>query len=159
MKKILYAAGALACFSAGWLSNRTNRYHQLETCIMTDTLIIRDTVTIHAPVAVESRKLPARITTVHKDSVVSIPAVDSSAVMLPAVSLHYSGELYDAYISGVYPSLDSIKIHVPSSVITRTIAVPKKTKWHFGIGAGVAATPKGVHPYVGVGVTYSLFAF
>lgn len=157
MKKILYAAGILACFSAGWLLNRSNP--QVEACFLTDTLIIRDTVTIYAPVAVKSQKVNTRVVTVCKDSIECLPSGDSAAVSLPAVSLHYSGELYDAYISGVYPSLDSIKIHAPSSVITRTVAAPKKLRWHFGVGAGVATTPKGVHPYVGIGVTYSLFAF
>ncbi len=157
MKKILYAAGVLASFSAGWLLNRSGS--QIEPCFLTDTLIIRDTVTIHAPAAVKSQKLPSRVVAVHKDSVVADVSDDSAAVSLPAVSLHYSGELYDAYISGISPSLDSIKIHAPSSVITRAVAAPKRSKWHLGIGAGVAATPKGVQPYVGIGVSYSLFAF
>ncbi len=84
---------------------------------------------------------------------------DSSALMdegLPVVQREYGDSTYRAWVSGVDPRLDSIKVYPRREVVTIKYE-PKR--WHIGPTVGYGITPRGVQPYVGVSVTYSLISF
>ena len=80
---------------------------------------------------------------------VSEVVFDTIRIRLPIESKHYEGESYEAWVSGYEPSLDSISIY------NHTI-LPKQKRWSIGVQGGVGITPKGVQPYVGIGVAYKL---
>lgn len=150
MRKILLPVGLIATFAAGWFCHKPASV--LSTELQIDTLLIHDTVAIRSPRVVTERALPPRTIVIPGDTI-------HDTILLPAVSRHYSSGQYDAYISGIDPRLDSLFIHTPSTIITRTVTQPARSRWHLGVSAGAAVTPKGLQPYVGVGITYSLFAF
>lgn len=86
------------------------------------------------------------------DSVVRVDTI-TKEVIIPITQKVYKDSAYTAWVSGYRPSLDSIK--VTNSVVTRDVVRPAK-RWGVGIQGGVGITPKGVQPYVGVGVSYRI---
>ena len=72
----------------------------------------------------------------------------------------YVGKDYLAYVSGYEPSLDSIFVYPKTTTIRERIYKPPN-KWHIGItgGYGYSFKTKQATPYVGIGITYSLFSF
>lgn len=84
---------------------------------------------------------------------------DSAIVELPVVQRHYADSTYEAWISGpIDPRLDSVRVFSPTTIITKREWKPPK-RWHIGITAGYGYGSKGFQPYVGVGITYSIFSF
>ena len=86
----------------------------------------------------------------------------SVRVDIPIVQKRYSDSTYTAWVSGYDVRLDSIRVYTRREVVTisRTIKGGGKGGYkRFGvnIGLGVGITPKGVQPYVGVGIGYRLF--
>lgn len=81
---------------------------------------------------------------------------DSVQIELPIVQNVYEHEDYTAWVSGVYPRLDSIAVYPKREVVT--IKQPPN-RWHIGITAGYGYAAKGFQPYIGVGITYSIFSF
>lgn len=75
-------------------------------------------------------------------------------VPIPITQQKYEGTNYTAYVSGFHQQLDSIEVR--ERVITNTI-VKKRSRWNVGISAGYGITPKGLSPYIGVGVTWNIF--
>ena len=118
-----------------------------------DTIV--DTITVIKPIAVDSVITRYKWVNVErvKDTTivneVSEVVFDTVMVRLPIESKHYEGEDYEAWVSGYEPSLDSINIY------NRTI-LPKQKRWSIGVQGGVGITPRGVQPYVGIGVAYKL---
>lgn len=84
---------------------------------------------------------------------------DSALVELPMIQRHYADSTYEAWVSGpIDPQLDSIKVFRPTTIITRREWKPPK-RWHIGVTAGYGYGPKGFQPYIGVGLTYSIWSF
>ena len=136
------------------------RVQQMRSEIQTDTLLIRDTLRIAQPVARDSLVVRYVRVPVVRDSVQtdSVWVHDTLFVSLSITQKRYTDSLYTAWVSGYHPSLDSIYIHRPTIYIKTTEASPKREKrWQFGLQGGVGMTPKGVQPYVGVGVGYRIF--
>lgn len=87
---------------------------------------------------------------------------DSVAIELPVLQRHYRDSVYEAWVSGpVDPRLDSVYVFPRREYVTiRSVSPQTKPKrWHVGISAGYAATRRGLDPYIGIGVTYSLWSF
>lgn len=83
---------------------------------------------------------------------------DSEEVIIPITQKHYSDSTYEAWVSGFEPSLDSIKLY--QSTITNTIYKKEKDKrFSIGVTTGYGVTKEGLSPYIGIGVTYSIFKF
>jgi hypothetical protein len=80
--------------------------------------------------------------------------INHDTVSIPITQNKYKGTNYTAYVSGFHQQLDSIEIR--EKVITNTI-VKKRSRWNVGISAGYGITPKGLSPYIGVGVTWNIF--
>ena len=51
-------------------------------------------------------------------------------------------------VSALCPKAGSVSSHTTKQ---------KSSRWNVGIQGGVGITPKGVQPYIGVGVSYRLF--
>ncbi len=83
---------------------------------------------------------------------------DSVSVELPVVQSVYESTNYKAYVSGVQARLDSIFVYPLHEVVTVKEKQPPK-HWHIGVTAGYGLTTKGLQPYVGIGLTYSLISF
>lgn len=79
-------------------------------------------------------------------------------VYLPREYMVYKDTSYRAVVSGVQPRLDSIEIfqRTYTNTITKTIKVPDRKRWGFGIQAGAGYDGKKVRPFVGLGVQYDL---
>ena len=129
-----------------------------------DTLTVLDTIRVAIPTYVAETllrvvRVPVSVprpcephaadTVVHPDTVWA---------ELPITQKRYTDSLYTAWVSGYHPSLDSIYLHRPTIYIKTTEASPKREKrWQVGLQGGVGMTPKGVQPYVGVGVGLKFF--
>ena len=120
-----------------------------------DTIV--DTIKVVKPIAVDSVVTRYKWVNVErvKDTTivneVSEVVFDTIRVRLPIESKHYTAESYDAWVSGYEPQLDSIKVY-NREVIVKV----KKSRWSVGVQGGVGLTPKGVQPYIGVGIGYRL---
>ena len=121
----------------------------VERDTITDTIrvihpVVRDSVVLRYDRVV----LPiVRDAVMVRDSIV----VDSVRVYLPITQKCYRDSTYTAWVSGYQPKLDSIQIYRPTITITTT----KKPKFTYGIQAGYGITPKGLQPYLGVGIGYT----
>ena len=142
-----------------------------------DTLIIRDTLRISRPVPVREEVVryvtvtlppaPARrdssnsnsssLANIGKDSTDALTDDTAQMVVLPITQKVYRDSSYTAWVSGYAAALDSIEVY-PRTLIVRQTALPaaKPRRWSFGIQAGYGYTPKGVQPYVGLGLTFRL---
>ena len=79
--------------------------------------------------------------------------VDSVEVELPIEQKEYGDSTYRAWVSGFDARLDSIYIYQPIRYITIT-TTKEPSRWSWGIQAGMGITPKGVQPYLGLGVQW-----
>ena len=136
-----------------------------------DTLIIRDTLRIDHPVPVREEVVryvtvrvrdSSNLANIGKDSIAA-PTSDhfpdtAKMVMLPITQKVYRDTTYTAWVSGYRPQLDSIEVY-PRTLIVRQTSPPaaKPRRWSVGVQGGYGLTPKGLQPYVGVGVTLRLF--
>lgn len=85
---------------------------------------------------------------------------DSVSIKIPIIQKVYVDTLYRAYVSGYNVNLDSIFVNRVTDYVYETKVIPAKMKrFNLGVQAGYGYTPKGFQPFIGVGVTYSLFSF
>ncbi len=110
----------------------------------------------------EPRQRPqkADATVVDQDTTIRLAyGTDSAMVELPIIQRHYADSTYEAWVSGpIDPQLDSVKVFVPTTIITNRERKPPK-RWHIGVTGGYGYGARGFQPYIGVGVTYSIFSF
>lgn len=145
-------------------------------CVM-DTVTIYDTIPYIEPAPVHSQqigykqvKIPTTYINRGVDSLpdiradtaelasadVDATAPDSLTLQLPITQNVYEGEDYKAYVSGMYPSLDSLFVYPRREIVT--IKKPPK-RWHIGPTVGFGYTPHGFEPFIGVSITYSIISF
>ncbi len=89
-------------------------------------------------------------------AVITAEGTDSLTLQLPMTQNVYEGEEYKAYVSGVYPSLDSLFVYPRRETVT--IKKPPK-RWHIGPTVGIGYTPDGFEPFIGISLTYSIIDF
>ena len=156
MKKIL---GVLLCISvvlAIVLYIEHGKIKSEKVCDTTKVTVV-DSVKKSFPVSVDSfvvryitKSLP-----IASDSATKQFVSDSVKVQIPISQKVYEDTLYRAYVSGYEPNLDSITIKQKTTYITHTIR-DKESRFRIGLQAGYGLTPKGMQPYVGVGLSYRL---
>lgn len=118
-----------------------------------DTVVIHDTLHIAKPISVESAVV--RIDTIRvKDANDTIYI----SAPIPITQMRYTDSTYTAWVSGYSPSLDSIYVYPKREIITTTIR-PKPRRWGVGVHGGVGITPKGLQPYIGLGISYNILTF
>ena len=122
----------------------------------TDTVTTIDTLRIVETRHTVERQL--RIDTLFVHQADTTVVHDSVFVEIPITQRVYADTTYTAWVSGFRPCLDSIEVYPRTRYITTTIETTQwKTKrWGLGISAGASYTPKGVQPYIGVGVQYNI---
>ena len=84
---------------------------------------------------------------------------DTAAVIIPITSRTYSTPEFTATVSGYQPSLDSITIHAPRTIITNNPPAVKSKPWGIGIAAGIGTGRGGITPFIGITLQYSLIRF
>ena len=175
MKHILsFAAGAfIALLLVAWFYPEPKAGNGHNIVIQTDTIIKRDTIPYLSPEATstgqpvgtatvrvptgcikmgDAAQPPIRADTNKAGNYVQELAgrgADSATVELPIMQSVYESKDYKAYVSGV---------HALHEVVTIKEKQPPK-KWHIGVTTGYGLTPKGMQPYVGIGLTYSIISF
>jgi opacity protein-like surface antigen len=87
---------------------------------------------------------------------IETPAADSITVAVPITQTMYADSAYTAWVSGYEARLDSIFVY-PSREIVRIKHPPKR--WSVGLQAGYGITPKGLQPYIGVGIACKILEF
>lgn len=151
--------------------------------VKTDTVTIRDTVYIPAPQLTGTKSLgfipvtmpiwtptkkpkqvdePTEELTIEADDEIETEPPDSIAVAIPIEQKHYTGDDYDAWVSGWNPSLDSLRIYRQTQQIATTTEVTrwKTRRWGLSVGVGAVASPKGgIQPGIFIGATYTFLAF
>ena len=128
--------------------------------VVTDTII--KVVKVDRPIVRES--------TIVKYEVVQLPIVakdticdtikDSVFVEVPIEQKVYSDSNYTAWVSGYRPRLDSIHIthtEVSHKLVNNSSEGSKRL--YLGIQVGYGITPRGLQPYLGLGVSYNFFGF
>lgn len=141
MKRILYALGGLAVVYT--LSDLCRKNGEERILYSTDTIsIVRiDTVFIKEPVPV------------YKETVDTFYVhADDSTERLPVEQFHYhENSLYDIWLSGYKPRLDSIKLYETSSqkIITNNVYISKKS-WAISPYVGINVSKSAYRPMIGI---------
>lgn len=152
VEKALHILLAMAIASAVtfWADRRHDKGPETIIETVTDTLIVRDTVTVSKPV-------PYNVYVV--DTMwFEVPVYggrDTVFVPLPREVKEYKDSNYRAVVSGFRPSLDTISVYPKTVVITTTERI-QPPRWSWGVQAGLGASKDGITPYVGVGIQYRL---
>lgn len=163
-KKILYFGLGLltgGIVAVMWMQRRP--LQPLQPQLRAVLSVVRDTVVVTEPRMTQQRKLAAKKPEAAADTAICSPAqADTSAAYVQRI---YEGDDYKAWVSGIDPELDSIAVYRLSAVSAATEAhgaVPAMLpggrgdkRWHLGVFAGCAVTPRGVEPVIGVGISYS----
>lgn len=156
MKKIL---GVLLCISVVLNIVLYMEHGNIKSENICDTtkVTIVDSVKKSFPVPVDSFvvRYITRLLPITSDSATKQLEGDSAKIQIPISQKVYEDTLYKAYVSGYEPKLDSITIKQKTTYITHTIR-DKESRFRIGLQAGYGLTPKGMQPYVGIGVSYRL---
>lgn len=162
MKGATFIGVLASCWLGGWLCGYG--CGSMAEPLTHRTIVRHDTVLIEQPPVtrmctvgvIRTRVLPA-LPPAPADAMPpaagrDIVCADSIEVVLPRHQAQVDGDGFRAFVSGYRPALDSIFID------RTTFAVRQKpSPWSVGVSAGVALTPAGVQPYVGIGISFRLF--
>ena len=177
MKKAVIILALLLAISAAYniiyicarVSGGTDGQTRTGTVRIVDTLRyvspapVSDTIVryvrVTAPIAPQPPDTAARAVAA-TDTMRSINGIaDTAAVIIPITSRTYSTPEFTATVSGYLPSLDSITIHAPRTIITNNPTAAKSKPWGIGIAAGFGAGRGGITPFIGITLQYSLIRF
>lgn len=153
--KTLWITLLSACVG-GLLSMMLMRSCQVEPPLP-EMMVLRDTITeVHIDTFTAYKPQPYKVT-VH-DTVYNEKGY-AGHVFVQETKWFGDNETYDMQVSGINVELDWIKTY-PKTVTqyintTETVYIPPR-KWSIGIQGGVGITPKGLQPYLGLGVTRRL---
>lgn len=139
-----------AAFGSFWLGRSTARTEQVVYRERTDTVRI---VTPEVMVIKDRGPVRARL---HVADTAANTKQDSATVEIPMQQAVYTGPDYTAYVSGFRPSLDSLVMtrHIREYTLPRSAGTKR---WNVGIQAGYGVTPRGFQPYIGIGISFSIF--
>ena len=146
----------------GYFVNEHRNSHSSEMKVKVDTLFVYDTIFVEKPVIkkveiIDTLLLPVPITD-------TLMLHDTVLVHLPIEQRQYSDPRYTAWVSGYRPQLDSIQIYQRSEYITKEVnAITKSKRWGIGLQAGYGVALHNGQlfpaPYIGVGLSYSIFSW
>ena len=166
LKIITLVLGILLLFNIvnaiGYFVNEHRNAHPSEMKVKVDTLFVYDTIFVEKPVIkkveiIDTLLLPVPITD-------TLMLHDTVLVHLPIEQRQYSDPRYTAWVSGYRPQLDSIQIYQTTEYITKEIKKATKSKrWGIGLQAGYGVSLHNgqvfTAPYIGVGLSYSIFSW
>ena len=156
---VWFLLGVVLC---GIISVGVYRCQPQENVVVSDTVVVVDTIRHDSLVPVMQEVVRVKkIPILQHDSILvlsnseSIDTTDS--LVLPITQKVYTDDsTYTAWVSGYEAALDSIETYRRQKVITNTISVKSRKRWSIGLQGGFYATPKGLQPGLGVGVTYQI---
>ncbi len=128
--------------------------------IITDTLriTITDTIRYFKPVARDSTiiryetvKLP-----IPADTTAATAPPDTTTIRIPITRKVYEDSTYRAIVSGYRAQLDTIQVYPHREIITIKSPAPKPRRWNISLQGGYGITPKGMQPYLGIGISWRL---
>lgn len=152
---VSFALGLATAALVGRCTGGTDRTETTKT-VTTDTVAYRMPVPIDSTVIrYDTIRLPAIRDTI-RDSLLFTDTLfhDSVNVTIPIAQKEYKDSLYDAWVSGWNPRLDSIRVYSKTILETTT---NRTSRWGIGISAGYGIGTKGLSPYIGVGVVYRIW--
>ena len=160
---IALAVLGIMLFLAFWLGRKLGQADaENELIAKRDTVIMVDTIRYPDPqphlvtqevVRYKYVSISVAPDTIEKHDTI-IRVKEGVAVIPISLKTYTDSATYKAVISGYDPRLESIEVY--QQVVEITTA-RKPPKWSIGLQGGVYATPAGVQPGIGVGVTYNLF--
>lgn len=177
MKKAVIILALLLAISAAYniiyicarMSGGTDGQARTDTVRLVDTLRydspapVSDTIVryvrVTAPIAPQPPDTAARAVAATDTLRAMHGIADTAAVIIPITSRTYSTPEFTATVSGYQPSLDSITIHAPRTIITNNQPAAKSKPWSIGIAAGIGAGRGGITPFIGITLQYSLIRF
>lgn len=178
MKKAVIILALLLAISAAYniiyiyarVSGGTDGQTRTDTVRLVDTLRyvspepVRDTIIRYVRVPVELPRpdnpgSPVNPGNSAESAEKAATDTDTAAVIIPITSRTYSTPEFTATVSGYQPSLDSITIHAPRTIITNNPPAAKSKPWGIGIAAGIGAGRGGITPFIGITLQYSLIRF
>lgn len=128
------------------LGYRINSIIAKDESILTDTVIVVDTVRDSVPIPIKeviTKYVQLSDTIVHNDT-----------IYIPIIQKEYTTDNYHAWVSGYKPSLDSIIVFPKTMYITKK--VPDR-RFGLGIIGGYGIGQNGLSPYIGIGVYYRIW--
>lgn len=140
---------------------RTDTVRLVDTLRYVSPAPVRDTIIryVRVPVELPRPDNPANPGNSAESAEEAAAASDTAAVIIPITSRTYSTPEFTATVSGYQPSLDSITIHAPRTIITNNPPAAKSKPWGIGIAAGIGAGRGGITPFIGITLQYSLIRF
>ena len=153
MRNLIYILGLII---GAFLLSLVWRRCADSTEIVTDTII--KVIKVDRPIVRESTivkyevvRLPIAADTI----CVSDTIKDSVFVEVPIEQKVYSDSNYTAWVSGYRPRLDRISItHTEVSFHNKLVNNNGSKRLYLGIQVGYGITPRGMQPYLGLGVSY-----
>ncbi len=146
----------LVVFFVGFMCGKGHGTRAVETTTVCEVIV--DTVTEYSPVIQYERVVDTIYYSVASRVECQMPSADSVHIELPVIQRHYGDSVYEAWVSGpLDPRLDSIRVYERRTVEVRATAPAKR--WHIGATAGYGFSARGFEPYIGIGITYSIFSF
>lgn len=148
LQALLFLLSILACCAVSYLIGVRRGYESgKDHPAQADTCWVVDTHFIDRPVEVWRTLEKPVYFAVHDTQIVR--TTDSVFVALQRERRGYSGEDYEAVVSGVDPLLESIKVFQKTAYITNTVRT--RSKWSIGITAGPGVLYDGsIHGGVGI---------
>lgn len=164
MRKVLtFLLTGLALFASGlfighrWGWNRANSLIKPKVEYRTVT----DVITHEMPVYMTEYIDRTEMVEVPVWDTVEVHHHDTTFISLPKMVREYGDDsTYFARVSGYKPSLDYIEVYRKTQYVTETI-VKERSRWSFGLNAGVGAQYDILHksvgfgPQVGFGINYN----
>ena len=156
MKFLPYIVTGIACFTLGWFVRPSGR----QPAVKTDTIQA-------PPIVVTKTKVDTLMILSPLPYIAWLPGdtieVDGCK-HLKEVKMYTDDSTYTAWVSGVRPSLDSIRAYRRTQYVDRYIyrdVVHQSKPKRFGIGlsAGYGISKSGLSPVVAVTVNWNVFQF
>ena len=166
LKIITLVFGILLLFNIvnaiGYFVNEQRNSHSSEMKVKVDTLFIYDTIIVEKPVIKKVETIDTLLLPVPTTDTLMLH--DTVLIHLPIEQRQYSDPRYTAWVSGYRPQLDSIRIYQQTEYITKEIKmVTKPKRWGIGLQAGYGVSLHNGRvfpaPYIGVGLSYSIFSW
>lgn len=155
---IIYIRARVSGGSGG--QTRTDTVRLVDTLRYVSPAPVRDTIIKYVHVRLPSTPpAPDNPGNSAESAEKAAAGTDTAAVIIPITSRTYSTPEFTATVSGYQPSLDSIAIHAPRTIITNNPPAAKSKPWGIGIAAGIGAGRGGITPFIGITLQYSLIRF
>lgn len=146
----------LACFLLAKCCEGENEPPQEHIVVRTDTMYIRDTVTVYKPSKV-TRTIKDTIRLIVKETQLDTMH-DTVYVYLPQENIVWRDSRCIVYVHGIDPQVDSVTHFDTNIVVTETVR-SKPKRWGIGVSAGYGLSKDGLSPYIGLGISYDIVRF